>query len=811
MNWARGKGIADGASLRDPGLPAARTIRWMQSRESAFAMERTRFSARVVVRRRFLADCVNWFGRLAVGASVAGVAIVLAAKANWVAPPNEWLPIVLGGSAAIGACALAWRSRWSEVRAARELDRVLGLQDTLSSALELRAGAREQERPFVEELGRRAELFAAEARTNRVAPLRWGSSWLVFPLLALLGVAMFVWLPERSEVARVQAQKRERERQDAVAEIRSVAEAVKPKATEAEAPKSNKQLEEQLAAIEEELRAGALTPHDARLRSAQALEEQAQQTERQAREKQQSIEQAKRALAKAAARSHDPAPGADRVASAIRRGDFERAAEELDRLARDPAAAPEDKQRAAEELDKIAQGLQEQSAGEQQPSQEPASRQQELSDAAKRAADELRKAADQKAPQGGDARQPNPTEEKQGNPPSEPSADQPKGESKDPAAGDSKQEPKNPGSQPGNQPSSKPESSKQPASGGKDQPSPGKQTAEEKKGTEKPQTSPGEKKQEGADKQQPAESGKQDAQNQPAPGSGVNEKQQQPGNAPSQQPPGAGQPQRPELQPPSNAGNQRSDTTQDTKDKSKQTGPQQSPSSSPPSAPSPQEKSGAQPSSSPDGKQGAGNDKQPQDSGKSEGGSDQPSPSQQGSEGKNSSPQQSAPNQTERLADQLRSLSRDQSAAERERDTARGMRDKAQQMLENASPEERAKLQDLARRLGNSDRPSGAPATPWRGPTQTFDARPDESSKPIDSDKPAERTIAEWLSEPKPGGKGPGGVVPADSLKRASESAQEAIENQAIPPQHADLVRRVFKRYAETAQSPAKTVPGSPK
>lgn len=123
-------------------------------------------------------------------------------------------------------------------------------------------------------------------------------------------------------------------------------------------------------------------------------------------------------------------------------------------------------------------------------------------------------------------------------------------------------------------------------------------------------------------------------------------------------------------------------------------------------------------------------------------------------------------------------------------------------MLENASPEERARLQELARRLADSDRPNpaGSPA-PWRGPTQTFDARPDLETKPLD-DRPAERTIAEWLSEPKPGGTAPAGAVPVDQFQRARESANQAIEQQSIAPHHADLVRRVFKRYAESAQAP---------
>lgn len=129
------------------------------------------------------------------------------------------------------------------------------------------------------------------------------------------------------------------------------------------------------------------------------------------------------------------------------------------------------------------------------------------------------------------------------------------------------------------------------------------------------------------------------------------------------------------------------------------------------------------------------------------------------------------------------------------------MRDRAEQLLENASPEERARLQDLAKRLAESNRAAtGATPAPWRGPTQTFDARPDPNATPIDDRRPAERTIAEWLSEPKPGGTAPAGPIPQEPIRRASESANQAIEQQTIPPQYSDLVRRVFKRYAQSAQ-----------
>ncbi|HEX8877117.1 MAG TPA: hypothetical protein VF777_10240, partial [Phycisphaerales bacterium] len=84
---------------------------------------------------------------------------------------------------------------------------------------------------------------------------------------------------------------------------------------------------------------------------------------------------------------------------------------------------------------------------------------------------------------------------------------------------------------------------------------------------------------------------------------------------------------------------------------------------------------------------------------------------------------------------------------------------------------------------------------------QTFDARPrDGTSQP--TQQPTQRTIAEWLSAPKPGGTSNAGPI-SEPVRRARESASDAIERQEIPPQYADLVKRVFRRYADTAANPA--------
>lgn len=128
------------------------------------------------------------------------------------------------------------------------------------------------------------------------------------------------------------------------------------------------------------------------------------------------------------------------------------------------------------------------------------------------------------------------------------------------------------------------------------------------------------------------------------------------------------------------------------------------------------------------------------------------------------------------------------------------MRDRAEELLRNASPEERAKLEELAKKLAQDQSRSRAPE-PWRGPTQTFDARPRDRASDPGAAPPTQRTIAEWLSAPKPGGTGTSGPI-TEPVRRAQESANDAIERQEIPPQYADLVKRVFRRYTDSAARP---------
>lgn len=156
----------------------------------------------------------------------------------------------------------------------------------------------------------------------------------------------------------------------------------------------------------------------------------------------------------------------------------------------------------------------------------------------------------------------------------------------------------------------------------------------------------------------------------------------------------------------------------------------------------------------------------------------------------------------ERLAQQLRRLEQMDESARRRLAESRTLREQAERLLRQMSPAERQRLEDLARRWGGdpsapgSDRPDQAPAPEWTGPIQTVDARPrGEPARGV-----REAVISEWLTPATPD---PDAVARrqavAERFREAARGVERAVEQQAVPLQHRDLVRRVFNRYTERA------------
>jgi len=277
-----------------------------------------------------------------IGAAL-GLGLIVLGKLVPLAWPWWWSVAIttIAGSALGSASALL--SRWSVIRAARELESRLPLNDRLSSALQLAKASPAD--PFVRVAIEDAERLSARIDVRSAlsfSPRRW---WLVGLAVIAASVAVEVWAPSRINLANViQTQASAREREDAAAKLAEIL----PLVSDAAPANALGASDRDLAALEDiqrELSAERLSPAEAASRSAQAVDRVAERLEDQARTDVEEFDRARRALAEAArARETPPADaGSDETKpgdiSAIRRalaaGDVGSAAQAAEQAAKD--------------------------------------------------------------------------------------------------------------------------------------------------------------------------------------------------------------------------------------------------------------------------------------------------------------------------------------------------------------------------------------------------------------------------------------------------------------------------------------------
>jgi hypothetical protein len=204
--------------------------------------------------------------------------------------------------------------------------------------------------------------------------------------------------------------------------------------------------------------------------------------------------------------------------------------------------------------------------------------------------------------------------------------------------------------------------------------------------------------------------------------------------------------------------------------------------------------------------------------------------------------------QLKNLSKVLEDLAKQPGRAEELQKQAQSMRDRADKMLEKATPQQREGLRKLAEQWakqmgGDSKSPphgstTATPSAPGeRGPRVPGEMtrgdgasnhepgrgaggqRAPTSSGPFRDEKfdlsersrgEGQRVLADLAPDPDaPKGTNPGPitVTPAQrrtEILRAAEAGERAVEGQAIPSRHNDLVRRVFRRLSERAEKQKK-------
>lgn len=214
----------------------------------------------------------------------------------------------------------------------------------------------------------------------------------------------------------------------------------------------------------------------------------------------------------------------------------------------------------------------------------------------------------------------------------------------------------------------------------------------------------------------------------------------------------------------------------------------------------------------------------------------------------------------ERLAEALEEMAGRERDLRSTRELAEKYREQARRLLENSSPEEREALKRLAERLGTGARgaegmrerrmegfegkggegerremsehgsspgeggtdvpmaggagrgpgwtgPRGprvkAPSEAWTGETRAVDARAKDG-------KAEERVVGRLLDPDAKAERGVASGSASAEFRAAAAGAERAIEEQSVPNQYSELVRRVFGRYVERARAVEAERPAAP-
>lgn len=783
------------------------------------------------------AEFLRLMPRYVAGVGCAAGAAVAMGRYFQVEVPWQGVAIVAAGMAISGAAVHAAAKRWTLRRAAERADTTLGLHDQIGNAIELaeRGGG-----GFGELAIASGERVASTVDVSRTVNLRWWSKWWIGSVAAAgLAVAAWFYSPMPAAPPVVTAQDAKKALEDA----RKIAEAQPPQTADQPIEQPKPELQE-LAQIEKELAQGAMSPTDAATRAASVLERVADERAKSADAGKTEFDNARESLAQAAKPAVDKSPAdSSALRKALQAGDLDAAAAEAQKLAENAESlTPDERSLLESDLRDLAQALDQQareSAAEAAKLQEEAREAQEISgepskpeagadesaaqndsntpenppedpkkaisDAARQAAEELKKLSEKP-----DSKEKDPADS---NP------EKGDAESQPPKNGDAQQDESKPSEESPNESGKSGEPKQNDSAKGETKPGEksGEKTGEKTSGKtgEKPDK-PGE--QSGEKANPPPDSGKASDKTQPGeskPGENKSGENKAPGQtekpgdnaAPNQKDQtgtptsdknnsGQKQQQSPEGQKPDSANGEQKSTSEKGTEKGTESNSDKQPAG---------EKSG-------DGKPQAGAEENPQQS--------QPAPGgkQQGSK---EGAKDGSGTGLQNLAKQLKDLQKKSKDAASNEKSSKEMREQARKILENMDPAQRKELQrqlaGAGKGEGEGNGPGDQPPMPkdpaaksseWSGASKIVDFR----TKPGDAAAPGkERVISDWQKDMPDGQRdaSAAGSAMEEDIRQAKESAERAIEQQSVPAQHRDLVRRVFEKFNQRVDTAKKSAPSA--
>ena len=332
-------------------------------------------------RRLWLTRAARWSGRVVVALLAAALLVVLLHRVAGVSVPEIPAFIGLTVAAAIVVIVGVFVPRRSDEQLAHLLDERLGLKDRLGTALYF---ANQPGVAWNDFLRQDAEKAAAAADVNKALPVAAGASWKWATPLAAVAALAFAFVPAGLDLFGLQ-EERQREQQEQQAEARQEQEVDIQRAIIRDLDAAERELREQddpqklmdeLASLTQR---EMLSP-ELRNETASRLSDLSERLEQEQQQKTEELQSLKNQMSRLDPEQPGPA---DRFADALRRGDFDAAQQELERLSGQMQnMSPEQRQALQNQLNNMARQLQ-QMAEQQQQQQKQAQQQieQQLRDA----------------------------------------------------------------------------------------------------------------------------------------------------------------------------------------------------------------------------------------------------------------------------------------------------------------------------------------------------------------------------------------------------------------------------------------------